>query len=409
MAEQPEAVDGLVVEFEQSGKSDDRILSYSLNSHYTTPTDGWELVVYSEDDPIGLRRRWRPWQPVKLFVNGRQQLVGRIDKTQSVGASSLKVSGRDYLADLVDGTVDPKFQVKKGQSIGAFLLELFKPYGITTILSDGLDQKLNRNVVTGKVPFRGAPGRNFRSLKTEDHKAQENEGVMEFANRVVGHHGFTIQPTATREAVAVTEPNYLQGALYRATRPGNIVSDPAASRDYTNVPTVTMARGRAGEPGGKIASSKGEVPTFDQERSPSRISNVLDVQRVITSDDGLVVARETRFDPNDRKVVAYGYDPPVYKPLFFRDKDAQNQEQIDHAVRRMLAEKLRETLTYPFSLHGHVDPVSGAVWSVDTIVWVEDSIEDVREPLWILERTLVNDGSGPKTDVVAIRQESYVF
>jgi prophage tail gpP-like protein len=399
----------LVVEFEQSGRAEDKILSYRINSSYTTPTDGWELTVYSEDDPIGLRRRWRPWQPVRLLIAGRQQLIGRIDRTESTGASSLKVSGRDYLADIVDGTVDPSFQIKKGQDLGDFLLELFAPYGVKTILADGNDQKLNRNVVTGRIPFRGAPRRNFRSLKTEDHKAQENEGVWEFGSRVVAHHGFCIQPAATRDAVLVTEPNYLQGALYKASRPGNIVSEPAAIRDYTDVPTVTMARGRAGEAGGKIGSAKGEIPTFDQERSPSRISNSLDVQRIITSDDGVVVVRERRYDPKDRRIVAYGYDPAIYKPLFFRDKDAQNQEQIDHAVRRMLAEKLRETLTYPFTVRGHVEPASGAVWSVDTIVWVDDHIEDVAEALWIHERTLYNDGSGPMTQVKAIRQESYVY
>ena len=103
------------------------------------------------------------------------------------------------------------------------------------------------------------------------------------------------------------------------------------------------------------------------------------------------------------------YDQPIYKPLFFRDKTAKNQEQIEAAVARALAEKLRETLVYTGAVRGHVDPTSGAVWTVDTLCHVRDEIEDVDEVMWISERTLTNDGSGPVTELTLVRPESFVL
>lgn len=402
----------LTVELEASGIHHDKIVSYSINSAYLTPTDGWEFVVANEDDPAALRRRWRAWQPVRLSIAGRQQVLGRIDGNEGTGPNGthLRVFGRDYLADVVDGTVDPAFQVKQGWDIGQFLLELLAPYGITDVFGDVNQGSLNRNILTGKRPFKGTPSRDFKAATLSDFKAEENEGVMEYANRILARHRFTLQPAATRNAVVVGDPNYIQDVLYSLTCPGNNIRDQGrAKRDYTNVPTVTMARGRSGEPGGNLGSTRHTIGTFDPATARSNIGLNRDVQRTITSDEGVEVVRQKRFDPKKPDQTVYGYDQPVYKPLFFRDKSSKNQEQAEAAAARTLAEKLRETLTYSFETRGHIDPASGAVWTVDTLAHVRDEIEDVDEDMWISERTLSNDGSGPRTSGVLYRPESFVL
>ncbi len=403
--------ESLSVELEASGVHQDKFLSYSINSAYLTPTDGWEFVVANEDDPVGLRRRWRPWQPVRLSIAGRQQVIGRIDGNEGTGPSGswLRVFGRDYLADIVDSTVDPQFQVKQGWDIGKFLEELLAPYGIKTILGDANQASLNRNILTGKRPFKGQPSRDFKTATLSDFKAEENEGVMEYANRILARHRFTLQPAGTRDAVIVGDPNYSQDVLYALSRPGNNIKTGCAKRDYTNVPTVTMGRGRSGEPGKNLGSTKHDIGTFDPATARSNIGLVRDVQRTITSDEGIEVVRQKRFDPKKPDQTVYGYDQPVYKPLFFRDKSSKNQEQVEAAVARTLAEKLRETLAYGFEVRGHVDPTSGAIWTVDTLASVRDEIEDVDEVMWISERTLSNDGSGPKTSGMLYRPESFVL
>jgi prophage tail gpP-like protein len=401
--------DPLVVEIEGTEfSSGDKILSYRISSNYTTPTDAWEFTVYSEDDPKALRRRWRPFQPVKLMIAGRQQILGRIDGNSGVGDSGrmLKVFGRDYLSDIVDSSIDPTFQVKKGQDIGAIVLDVLKPWGITTVLGGSA---LNRNALTGKQPFKPVP-KNLAEIKLEDFKAEENEGAFEFLNKILARHGLTLQPSSTRDTVIVDSPRYEQAALYKLSFPGNMVKASNATRDYSGVPTVTIARGRTGgsDAGKQSGSGRTEYPTFDKS-GPSKIGGVLDAQRAITSDDNVIIVREKRFDPKKPDRTTYGYDFPVYKPLFYQDKASRNQAQLDASVRRMMAEKIRNTLTYPFTVRGHVDPTSDALWSVDTIVTVQDDIEDVNEDLWIVERTLSNDGSGPMTEGVAVRPDSYVY
>lgn len=402
------SADALTVEIEGVGVTTDRILSYRINSSYIVPTDGWEIVVYSESDPRGLRRRWRPFQPVRLTVAGRQQLLGRIDGHEGTGetGSALRVFGRDYLADFVDSTIDPTYQVKAGQDIGSVILDVLKPWGITTVLG----QNLNRNILTGKAPFQAAP-RDLKQVRLEDFKPEPNLGVREFLDKVVARQSLTLQPAGTRDSIVCDRPNYDQAALYAITNPGgNLVRPARARRDYSGTPTVTIATGRTGssDPGRQSPGGRTEYPTFDKS-GPSRIGNVPEAQRAITSDDGVSVVRERRFDPKARQTTVFGYDFPVYKPLFHRDRDCRNQQQLDAVVRRLIAEKLRDTLTYPFAVRGHVDPASGALWSVDTIVRVSDDIEDVDENLWIVERTLYNDGSGPMTEGVAIRPDAYVF
>lgn len=517
MPTQPEpGEDALTVVNEATGVTFGKILSYRINTQYTTPTDSWEFTVFSEDNPAKLRRTWRPLQPVKLLIAGNQQVIGRIDGTRGTGESgaALQVHGRDYLSDIVDATVDPQFQIKKSQDIGAFLLELLKPWGITTIFGNF---NLTRNVMSGRKPFKKNPAKHYKSARLEDTKASENQGVYEFANTVVARQGFIILPAGTRDSVCVDQPNYEQAPLYKLSRPGNILTG-VADRNYANLPTVVIARGRtggsspgqqspggavtkaaitpyAGTPGsgssfaanprndtqgtgrrdttttgqgsqfasnpsnsaqgtgrrdttttgqgsqfaanpsndvrgtgrrddgqpaspsaagptsGGVSSGKGngQFGTFD-DTAASPIGKILEVQRAITSDDGIIVVREKRFDPKKGDNTTYGYDPPVYKPLFYRDKDSRNDEQLDYSVRRAIAEKLRETLVYTCTVRGHIDPKSGAVWTVDTIAYVHDELEDVDEPLWISERTLVNDGtSGPTTELVLVRPGSFVF
>ena len=119
--------DGLTVTLEATGKtykSGQGIEEYRINSSWLTPTDGWSFTVYDNENPGKLRTTFRPWQPIRLDINGQQQIIGRIDRIESAGESgaALTVSGRDYLADAVDGTVDPAIQIKKEMDLGAAML-----------------------------------------------------------------------------------------------------------------------------------------------------------------------------------------------------------------------------------------------------------------------------------------------
>ncbi len=403
----------LTVEFEDVGgnrKVTRVIESYGLTSDYTIASDGWRFTVYSDESPAALRREFKPWQPIRLSIGGNTQVIGRIDGIRSAGANGtgLEVWGRDYLADIVDATVDPQFQVKQGMDIGAFLEELLKPFGITTIFGSF---NLTRNILTGKQPAFLAnsadPNAGIKAAKLSDFKASDEQGVAEYAMEVLARQGYMLLPAGTRDAVVVDRPLYGQDPKYRLTRPGNIVSASCA-RDFASVPTVTIARGRGGEPKDKSHDMRREYATFG-DTGVSHIGRIPAVRRVIYNDYNEVTIRDKRFNPKGTDQEIFGYSPPVYKPLFYRDKEARNRQELERGLKKVVSERLRKTLEYEVTVRGHIDPVSGACWAVDTIAQVDDEIEDIHERLWIQERTFVNDGSGPMTQLKLIRPESYVL
>lgn len=400
--------DEFSVTLEISGKtysSGKGIEEYRINSSWLTPTDGWSFTVYDDDNPAQLRTLFRPWQPVKLSINGQQQILGRIDKIESAGesGSSLTVSGRDYLADAVDGTVDPAIQIKKEMDLGAAMLEIFRPYGIVTILGE---YNLTRNILTGVSALKGKPRKNFKAAHPDEFHPNDNEGVFQFAERLVSRHGFAIQPADNRGTIGVFEPHDLQDPQYELARPGNILSA-RASRDYTDVPTVTIARGRAGDPNTEVKGTRHEFPTFGID-TLNPITKIPEIRQIIFPESGVgSLIREQRFDLKKRDPTLYAFSPPVYKPLFYKDDASKNQEQLEYGAKKMVAERLKKTLDYMCTVRGHVDIKTGALWAINTVAHVVDEIEQINERLWLYEREFYNDGKGPMTSMKFMRPDSY--
>lgn len=382
--------------------------SYRLTTNYMTPTDAWEFVTYSEKDQYDLRRIWRPLQPVRLYINGACQLIGRIDGIEGVPETggALRVFGRDYLADIVDATVDPLFDVQQGETLERALLNLLKPFGITRIESSNIDALAVLLGSAGATKLNKGKRRRSRDVSLADFKAEENQGVFEFANKILARHGLLMLPGRERNEVVVDEPNYDQDPIFRLDRPGNIL-EASARRDYSGVPTVTVARGRGSFANDSATSSRQQYPTFTGSNAPGRkVARTAEVERILERFDSVSSIIEDRYDP---KVGGIPLPGTLYRPLFYRDQDSRNQQQLDSAVKRMIAEKLRETLTYDVKMRGHVEPRSGAVYAVDTIAEVSDTLEDIDERLWCFDRTFENQGQGPETALKYIRPDCYVL
>jgi hypothetical protein len=416
----------LSVELEFSGEViEDGIISYSLNSEFMTPTDGWEFTVYSEDDPAALRRKFRPLHPVKLYIDGQQQVVGRIDGTRGRGRQ-LTVHGRDYIADVCDGGNDPSLRFNKGMSLEAAILEVVKPWGIQKLQGTNL----NRALLTGKSKFSsGKAPRDFAGLKMEDLKPSENMGAYEILERIIARHGFTAQPAGKRSELSIVAPDYQQGATFRLERGVNML-DGECDRDYSRVPTVTMARGRRAV---GVTPEAVQVPLRQQfttvfgmrtdnistfgSKAPSKIGQNPEVRNYVSSSPGVDgqqgfpdfdVVIDDRW-PKKGRAVPPGNNGLLYRPMYYQDKESRNLEQLNRGLKRMVADRLKPTLAYIATIRGHRDPASGAFFAVDTIAHVVDEIEDVNELLWVGERTFENRGGGPVTMLKLYRPESFVL
>lgn len=390
----------LEIELEETGERTDKIQSYSIESDYMTPTDAFEVVLYHRDDPASLRRKWLPLRRVKLYLDGKLQLVGRIDETEGTGDSgaALMVRGRDYLAPLIDGSADPSVRFSADMVLGDAILEILKPYGIVTAFGNF---NLARNLVTGVDVPSGIPAADFREAKVSEFKVGDNQGAHEAANRIAARHGFTLQPVNQRDSIAIVRPQYGQSPRFTIERPGNVLKG-SAKRNYADVPTVTIAtaRGVKGIPTSRITGVKGEFPTFGIE-APNEVGKFEEVKRITGIGVGTPQLLMSRFNPRGEGIS--GNAGLLYKPLFYEDKDSKTVEQLLAGMRRMLADRLKETLVYSCTMQGHTDPQTGAIYYYDTIATVRDEIEDVNEDMWILSRWLRNDGTGPLTNLKLIR------
>lgn len=399
----------LTVELEETGDVVDsrQIVAFELNTSFFTPTDSWSFTVITDDDePWRLRDRFRPLQPVKLYIDGRQQVLGRIDRIKGVhGSSALQVFGRDYLADIVDGSVDPTYRVNSGMDMADAVLGALKPWGITTVFGTNN----TRNILTGRQPYAGPPPKDFQQATLEDFKTGDDDGAFEWCNKVVARHGFTLQPAGTRDSILIIQPNYEQDPLYTLSRPGTVI-DGSADRDYSDVPTVTLARGRGTAADGSKRGLRSELPTFGAGSFWSQANNNQEIRSIITGANGQPAIRSKRFDPDSDSGGNFAHAAPLYRPMFYSDKDSRNQEQLESGVRRKVSAQLMKTLAYECTVRGVTDLDTGATYAVDTIAQVVDQIEYVNERMWVAERTFsFSEGSDALTTLKLIRLGSYVL
>jgi hypothetical protein len=388
-----------VIELEDTGQKA-KALEYQIDSDYLTEADSWSCTLYNDDDPAQLRRDWLPLSRVKLTIDGITQLVGRIDDTESAGdgGTALRLMGRDYLSESVDGGADPNVKFTKGMDLGDAVLEVLKPYGIVTLLGNF---NLTRDLVTGRDVFSGAQDKEFKEAKLSNFKIQNGMGAFEAANRVAARHGFTIQPTHKRDTVAIVRPQYGSNPVINIDFPDTrnaLIGPPRVKRGYRNIPTVIIASAPGvtdGLPESPVSGQPGEYQPFGVS-SPNVLGKIDDVKRVIGGPDAPRLLM-SRFNPRGEGIA--GNNGLLYRPFFYEDKDSRNVEQVEGGLRRELAERMKNVLTYDCSMQGHRDRDSGALYYFDCMAAVFDSINDIRTNMWCMARSVYNRGDGPKTDL----------
>lgn len=397
--------DGNRVGTDQNGKKRQlkgttNVEDWSISSSYLGSTDGFDFTIFDQN-PDNLRDL--ECQPVTLFVNGAQQLIGRIDVTTRGGNGlAVQCSGRDYISDLVECNIDPSFAIKEGETLGNLIIRAASPVGIKKV-GDGSDVATARNVRTGRtVGGSGAP-KTFKEIKLEDFKPDPGKGIYEFLKTICERHGCTIQPAQDRKTLLIAGPFYKQDVAYKIVRNSrgsgsiNNIDSATATRDYSSFPTHVIVQGqgapRVGE-GTKstqtVIDTWAEAQQFGGELGRTLNEITWSGRRKPGASDGELTIEK------------------IYRLNHFRDQSARNPAQISKAASKLLAEHLKNTLVYDVTIKGHTDPATGAVWSIDTIVDVNDDICDVHEPLWVMERVLsYNSGQGALTRLKCIRPGSF--
>lgn len=379
----------LTVRFEALGREVGNIEEWSIDAGYLVSTDAFSFT-YVDANPLNLRGLEA--QPVTLLVGDAPQLVGRIDVTErGNSATSVECEGRDYIADLVETNVDPYLAITEGMTLQKAVQLAASPCGIKLVLGDAA---VTRNARTGRARGGSSPAA-FLALSLQDLKPDGEQGLYEYLNRIVARHTVTIQPTLNRNELLLQGPNYDQESLYavRRSRDGrtNRVKRGVARRDFSRFPTFTIVRGlNAG------ATAK--------ENSPPNTSGLINSSTL--TPETRAVSVQGRRKPS---LSGPDADGKLYRLLSIHDRHAQTRDQINAAAFRAIWDRLKDTLTYRATLRGHRDPDTGAIYSIDTMIDVQDEVADVNEPMWIYRRTLkYTKSGGAETDIECWRKGVYL-
>jgi prophage tail gpP-like protein len=370
----------LSVKFEALGRETNRIASWWIDSEFLTSTDAFQFEYVEADEPELLQGL--ECQPVTLTVGESPQLVGRIDET-TIGDKGACVTcdGRDYLADILESNIDPLVTITEGMTLQAACKLMCSPNGINLVLGDA---SVMRNARSGRNPRTGKAPPDFLALKLQDLKPESELGVYESLNKLLARHGCTGQPTLKRNELNLVAPNYDQEPLYRVVRSrkqggGNRIISGVARRSFARFPTYTIVRGQ-------------ETGAAKDEKSPKNTTALIDSAALTPETQKVSVKGRVKPSP-------HGADPTglLYRLLYIHDKTAQTKTQVNAAAFRAIWDRLKDTLLYSATLRGHQDPDSGAIYTLDTVIDVQDEVAGVAEKLWIHKRKLGFDAKGGAT------------
>lgn len=405
----------LVVYLEaQNNREIIQIKSWSIDSDYLVSTDGFEFTAVSQD-PEELRQL--EGEPVRLTVGGALQVVGRIDQsTRGDDGLAVTYSGRDYIADLVECNIDPTFVVKEKMTLEEVVAAACAPVGIffvadesdanvTVDVRQGIPGKTKRRRGkrgSGKKSEGGNRSKPPKEVTLEDLKPDIGQGIYEFLSPICARYGCTIQPTHQRNMLLIGGPFYDQDPQFTIIRMradkenvNNVISA-TATRDYSSIPSMIITQGQgAPRAGDKI----------------SKANLILDTWYEAQQFGGELASTLNWMTFSGRRLPGVFEDLPIdkfYRLNVFRDDKAKSEEQVMNAQRRLFADHLKRTLTYKVKLRGHVDPITGAIWSHDTIVHVYDEVCDILgEELWVQARKLSYGPQGAFTELTCIRPGSF--
>lgn len=368
------------------------VTSWNIRSSYLGAVDSFELKLF-DSDPKRLRNLGL--EPVKISLHGAPQLIGRVDIDENDDDGSMTVTGRDYIADMTECCVDPTFAVKKGDTLASALLNSCAPIGIDTIF--GADEFQLADIRSG-VSSAGRKKTNFKAFTLGELKPEPGQGLYEFFEKLFARHRCTIQPGPDRNCLVLSEPSFESasiGKLYRRrdlkATTGNITKG-RATRDYSRFPTLVLGNGNAVDPGKSASPLKVEL--LSSIWGPKSFADFL-IENTI----------QGRSLPSD----AVKSGSKLYRLLTFKDKTARSGQDLINAAYRAMSERFKDTLIYRCTIRGYQDPQTGALWSPDCMVDVEDEVADINEPMWIASRSFVYHEGEAFTDLELWRPKSFML
>lgn len=350
--------DRLEVRAIRSGKTFADWETITIASDFLTPCDTFALESGGELSPVQIMRDLPMGSPVEFLINGTVFMTGQVDlaHTKSTrGGSRLSITGRDFLARIVDSNVDPRMQISKGIDVDGLVKLVMTQFGLLGLVND------NGAKVRPLGKAKGGKAYSAKHKRTDPLKEitpKANQGAYDYLEKILAHAGYHLWAAPTFPNVVVAGPDYDQPTSYSFTKlqgagsVRNNVLDSDAQVNETNVPSHVYVKG---------ASSKAGTKTgYTAFASQGLTSSV--------------------------------------KVVYLDDPEATTKEKAERIARTFLARKMRELMVYNCVVDGFTDRKSGNVYCVDTLGSVDDEVAGVKGTMWVESRTFTRSRSdGTKT------------
>jgi prophage tail gpP-like protein len=392
-------LDSVTLELPEAGIVITNWESYGFDSDFLTPSDGFHFQI-GDDVTDQQLDALQSGAEVVLKINDAIQASGYIDDvdiwSDRSSGTRVAITGRDKLAYAVDSGVDPRLQINEGQTLEDLVADVLVPFGFRDYL---VDNEANRDVLKGKRGSKTTKkGKPLKSFVLHQTKPYPNEGAFQFVARVAQRHGLWIWATADGTALVIGKPDFDQAPSYHLRRKRG-----DGERSQNNVLTGNVRRAGMDQPSVILASGFSGGGDFPHAGLRSAVVNpavIADVASVINA------WPTVKFLQTNFSVVPF--ENKRARPVYIHDPDSKTQEQLDNFVLRELSLRMRKAVTASYSVAGHIS--NGAVWTVDTIVNVDDDVGRLHEPMWVLGRSFYQSRSGGTlTQLELIRPGSLVF
>jgi prophage tail gpP-like protein len=402
--------------------------SYSVTSSYNAPASTFQFTV---PDPSGVlgREVLKPLAKVQIFCNGRPQLTGYIgDATRERsrgGGTVVQIAGRDILGAPIDACVNPYFKLSERSTALDAVLGVLAPFGIRRVYNA---DALNVSAMTGnsaklssrttneavsvafiaiddqgqEVPAfeeivcsyqRFANRRDLKAVPLTQLKPRENEGCIQFLQRILERLGFRMWAAADGSGVVVATPDF-DGDPRHKIELGPTNSDclDFSVKENTDAqPGVIILRGNASGTGtqkeGFTVIQINELVGLGADGQPHQY-----IKRIIAQNKGARVLplRPQLIPPNQSLSAAYRG-----AALFTKDDEARTIEQLEAACRKKMMEFQIRGYEVRFVMRGLTQ--NQAPWAVNTMVSVVDDKLGISRNLWLAERTFSKSKGGGTT------------
>lgn len=383
--------------FPRFGFSIDKWMSYSANSNFLTPTDGFDLTVSNDAIDSTLRSAIKRGEEVHVKVNSVVQTQGYIDRVTTSssrgGGTTIRMEGCDKLAQAVRAGVDPHVRFPNNVTLLDVILKVFGPFGYdvdeNVLTTNDANRELKQGQVRGaKVSRKGKP---LKSYTVHQCKPYSGESVYAFASRLSQRRGLWIWLSAIGDRLIVSRPNFTQKPAYY------LFDHPNGVDRLTNIEHGTVREDASHQPSCIVATGF----SYGGEADRSHLKAIAINELVAMNAEGVALDSVTKIvlDNPDailippRNFARSAIQPhPNAQPLYLHDQESQTPEQLENFARRELALRQKESLHVTYTVPGHTQ--EGVVWCVDSVVDVDDDLRGIHERMWIMGRTFEKSRDG---------------